>query len=82
MEISLIKSTDNSRFDHPNTIRGRFGLSDTRNSSHGSDSDETARREIKFFFPDFDQNKFVTDSIDKEKRYKLDGEKFVHTPVN
>jgi len=40
--------------EHPNTIRGMFGLTDTRNSTHGSDSDESARKEIDFFFPDFD----------------------------
>lgn len=57
----------------PNSIRGRFGLTDTRNSVHGSgmwlascvitmscsyvcylDSKETALKEIRFFFPDFD----------------------------
>jgi len=39
--------------DDPESIRGRFGLTDTRNSTHGSDSDETAKREINFFFPEF-----------------------------
>lgn len=43
-----------TRFSHPDCIRGQFGLTDTRNSSHGSDSDETAAKEIKFFFPEFD----------------------------
>merc|ERR1711963_590496 len=40
----------------PDSIRGRYGLTDTRNCTHGSDSDETAQREIKFFFPEFDGN--------------------------
>ncbi|XP_052767916.1 nucleoside diphosphate kinase 6-like [Mya arenaria] len=40
--------------DEPESIRGRFGLTDTRNSTHGSDADETAKREIHFFFPEFD----------------------------
>jgi nucleoside diphosphate kinase len=35
------------------TFRGRFGSTDTRNASHGSDSAESAAREIAFFFPDF-----------------------------
>ena len=30
-----------TRYDQPESIRGQFGLTDTRNSSHGSDSDET-----------------------------------------
>ncbi|CAH8860830.1 unnamed protein product [Trichobilharzia szidati] len=36
-----------------NSLRGRFGLTDTRNGFHGSDSQENALKEIKFFFPDF-----------------------------
>ncbi|GAB1603517.1 nucleoside diphosphate kinase 6-like [Argonauta hians] len=41
-------------FDEPTSIRGRFGLTDTRNCAHGSDSEETAQEEIKFFFPEID----------------------------
>ncbi|XP_060073253.1 nucleoside diphosphate kinase 6-like [Ylistrum balloti] len=37
----------------PNSIRGQFGLTDTRNSTHGSDSEESARKEMQFFFPEF-----------------------------
>ena len=42
-----------TRYSHPDSIRGKFGLTDTRNSSHGSDSIETARSEMQFFFPEF-----------------------------
>lgn len=42
----------------PNSIRGQFGLTDTRNATHGSDSVETARSEIIFFFPEFDVDKW------------------------
>ncbi|ORX96823.1 nucleoside diphosphate kinase [Basidiobolus meristosporus CBS 931.73] len=38
----------------PDTLRSIYGLTDTRNSFHGSDSDETAKREIEIFFPEFD----------------------------
>nr|CAD21552.1 putative nucleoside triphosphate kinase [Taenia solium] len=38
----------------PASLRGCFGLTDTRNGFHGSDGDESAKEEIKFFFPDFD----------------------------
>ncbi|KAL5106528.1 V-type proton ATPase 21 kDa proteolipid subunit [Taenia crassiceps] len=38
----------------PASLRGRFGLTDTRNGFHGSDGDESAKEEIKFFFPDFE----------------------------
>ncbi|XP_043197319.1 nucleoside diphosphate kinase homolog 5-like [Amphibalanus amphitrite] len=37
---------------HPDSIRARFGSSDTENAAHGSDSAESAEREIRFFFPD------------------------------
>jgi len=36
----------------PNTIRGQFGIDLRQNSVHGSDSEENALREIKFFFGD------------------------------
>ena len=34
----------------PNTIRKLFGISIDKNSVHGSDSVENAKKEIKFFF--------------------------------
>ncbi|MGH7594171.1 MAG: nucleoside-diphosphate kinase [Gemmatimonadales bacterium] len=36
----------------PGTIRKLFAESKGRNAVHGSDSDENARREIAFFFPE------------------------------
>lgn len=47
-------------YEAPDTIRGKFGLSDTRNAVHGSDSEETASREIDFFFPEFSQHNWRT----------------------
>ncbi|KAG5894613.1 hypothetical protein JTB14_026144 [Gonioctena quinquepunctata] len=47
-----------AQFEAPNSIRGQFGLSDTRNATHGSDSEESAKREIEIFFPDFDVEKW------------------------
>lgn len=41
------------QFKEPNCLRGMFGISDTRNVAHGSDSSSSAEREIKFFFPNF-----------------------------
>ena len=35
----------------PGTIRGDFGTLFTENLIHGSDSEESAQREIKLFFP-------------------------------
>ncbi|CAK1586601.1 unnamed protein product [Parnassius mnemosyne] len=42
-----------AQYQDPNSLRGMFGISDTRNVAHGSDSTSSAEREIKFFFPDF-----------------------------
>jgi len=36
----------------PGTIRGDFGIETTENLVHGSDSHESAAREIALFFPD------------------------------
>lgn len=33
------------------SIRARFGADGTRNAGHGSDSQASAQREIRFFFP-------------------------------
>lgn len=35
----------------PCSLRARYGTDKTRNSFHGSDSPESASREIRFFFP-------------------------------
>merc|ERR1711976_1016628 len=55
-----------TRYDQPDSIRGKFGLTDTRNSSHGSDSEETARAEINFFFPEFNIDEFYQSGQDIE----------------
>uniref|UniRef100_A0A7N4PSB5 Nucleoside diphosphate kinase-like domain-containing protein n=1 Tax=Sarcophilus harrisii TaxID=9305 RepID=A0A7N4PSB5_SARHA len=47
-----------ARYVAPDSIRGRFGLTDTRNTTHGSDSAASARREIAAFFPDFDERRW------------------------
>ncbi|POI30624.1 hypothetical protein CIB84_005627 [Bambusicola thoracicus] len=39
----------------PDSIRGAYGLTDTRNTTHGSDSPASASREIAFFFPEFNE---------------------------
>lgn len=38
----------------PQCIRARFGTDITHNAAHGSDSAESASKEIAFFFPDFE----------------------------
>ena len=72
-----------TRYSHPNTIRGQFGLTDTRNSSHGSDSEATVEAEIKFFFPEFDLdhwNKTDKEHFDRDNVI-FDSDHFIHRPV-
>ena len=47
-------------YDQPNSLRGMFGTTDTRNATHGSDSEDNARIEMKFFFPEFDPKAWHT----------------------
>ena len=42
----------------PGTIRGDFAQVTGRNIVHGSDSPETAKREIKLFFNDYELHKY------------------------
>lgn len=52
---SLIGPTNVYRaiYTSPDCLRSKFGLTDTRNAFHGSDSELTVKREASFFFPDF-----------------------------
>ncbi|XP_076301082.1 nucleoside diphosphate kinase 6 [Lasioglossum baleicum] len=70
-----------AQYTDPETIRGMFGLSDTRNATHGSDSVQSAEREIAIFFKDFNFKKWYEQ---EEKYYNLgqlhfDPIAFVHT---
>nr|XP_040225157.2 nucleoside diphosphate kinase 6 [Anopheles coluzzii] len=44
-----------SVYSHPACIRSCFGLTDTRNATHGSDSEQSVMIERKFFFGDATQ---------------------------
>jgi len=51
--ISMVRKMMGATFctdAEPGTIRGDFGLGQTRNLIHGSDSPETAQKEIALFF--------------------------------
>jgi len=51
---STIGNTKVSRvkYDSPGVLRHDFGISDTRNGFHGSDSPDSATRELSIVFPD------------------------------
>ena len=71
-----------TRFSHPESVRGRFGLTDTRNVSHGSDSEQTARAEINFFFPEFSETQWEREEREyfQAGRVIFDCDQFVHRP--
>lgn len=66
----------------PTSIRALYGISDTRNATHGSDSDESAKREIGFFFPHFDSESWFEthEPFYRENRHSLawDNEREIH----
>ncbi|KAL1494429.1 hypothetical protein ABEB36_010028 [Hypothenemus hampei] len=64
-----------AQFEAPNTIRGLYGLSDTRNATHGSDSPETAQREIKIFFPEFNCEEWL---LKEEPHFRTGQVKFLN----
>ena len=72
-----------TRFSHPDSIRGRFGLTDTRNCSHGSDSTETATQEMEFFYPEFDRQQWEQEEmpIFEKGDITLDMDNFIHKPI-
>ena len=50
--VRLMMGATNPAEAAPGTIRGDFGTQTTENLVHGSDSPESASREIALFFPD------------------------------
>ena len=50
--VRLMMGTTNPAEAAPGTIRGDYGIETTENLVHGSDSQESAAREIALFFPD------------------------------
>ncbi|KAJ0026905.1 hypothetical protein NQD34_017905 [Periophthalmus magnuspinnatus] len=70
-----------ARHTAPDTIRGQFGLTDTRNTTHGSDSVESAHTEINFFFPDFCIGRWMEEEEPSYRAGKAfyDTHKLIHT---
>ncbi|XP_034383599.1 nucleoside diphosphate kinase 6 [Cyclopterus lumpus] len=70
-----------ARYTSPASIRAQFGLTDTRNTTHGSDSVESAQREIRFFFPDFCAEEWMEkeEPSFRSGRMQYDHQKQIHT---
>lgn len=51
-------------YSHPDSIRGLFGLTDTRNACHGSDSPESVLNEITSIFPDFNLENYEKENLE------------------
>ncbi|XP_077591745.1 nucleoside diphosphate kinase 6 [Stigmatopora nigra] len=69
-----------ARYSSPDCLRARFGLTDTRNTTHGSDSVESAQREMVFFFPDFKAEDWLEteEPAFRSGRIRYDSQKHVH----
>jgi nucleoside-diphosphate kinase len=50
--VRTVNGATDGRKAAPGTIRGDFALSNRENLVHGSDSPESAKREIALWFPD------------------------------
>ena len=50
--VRMINGATDARVAAPGTIRGDLGMSNRENLVHGSDSVESALREVAIFFPD------------------------------
>uniref|UniRef100_A0A0C9RUC4 Nme6 protein n=1 Tax=Fopius arisanus TaxID=64838 RepID=A0A0C9RUC4_9HYME len=70
-----------AQYSAPDSIRGKFGLSDTRNATHGSDSTESAEREMRILFKDFDLKSWreTDECLQQLGQIKLDYKSFTST---
>ncbi|CAH1398935.1 unnamed protein product [Nezara viridula] len=58
-----------AQYTQPTSLRGLYGLSNTRNATHGSDSPQSVFKEAGVFFPYFD----ICDWYDKDEEYFRNG---------
>ncbi|KAM9435856.1 nucleoside diphosphate kinase 6 [Clarias gariepinus] len=72
-----------AQYTSPRTIRAQYGLTDTRNTTHGSDSSESAEREIAFFFPEFSVQDWleVEEPCFRAGRVEYDQQRQIHTAL-
>ncbi|KAI4872756.1 hypothetical protein NFI96_026993 [Prochilodus magdalenae] len=72
-----------ARYTSPSTIRALYGLTDTRNTTHGSDSEESAQREIAFFFPEFSVEQWLEkeEPCLRARHVEYDQQTQIHHPL-
>uniref|UniRef100_A0A1D1YI59 Nucleoside diphosphate kinase, mitochondrial n=1 Tax=Anthurium amnicola TaxID=1678845 RepID=A0A1D1YI59_9ARAE len=66
---ALIGPTDprKAKISHPNSIRAMCGIDIERNCVHGSDSSQSASKEIKFFFGEMVLSGFSDDDLQHDE---------------
>ncbi|XP_072558727.1 nucleoside diphosphate kinase 6 isoform X3 [Paramormyrops kingsleyae] len=70
-----------ARYTSPSSMRALYGLTDTRNTTHGSDSVESAHREIAFFFPEFNVREWMerSEPFFRMGHVEYDQQRRIHT---
>ncbi|KAL8276587.1 hypothetical protein RQP46_011010 [Phenoliferia psychrophenolica] len=55
-----------TQWTHPETLRAKYGLSDTRNGFHGSDAEGSARKELGMVFEGWDVEWWLAQAHERE----------------
>lgn len=78
--ITIVINVIRAQYEQPESIRGRYGLTDTRNAAHGSDSADSAIREIKIYFPEFKVDEWMKSEeiFFKKGQVDFDPKEYVH----
>ncbi|XP_001944771.1 nucleoside diphosphate kinase 6 [Acyrthosiphon pisum] len=69
------------QLSNPDSIRAKHGLTDTRNATHGSDSDESVRKEVSIMVPQFcfDHWKQIEEPMFRNGRVQFNDKQFLHS---
>ncbi|XP_025412468.1 nucleoside diphosphate kinase 6-like [Sipha flava] len=69
-----------SQLSHPDCIRARHGLTDTRNATHGSDSDESVRKEVNIMIPQFSFEHWnqIEEPLFRNGKVQFNKDQFIH----
>jgi len=69
-----------AQMSDPDTIRAQHGLTDTRNATHGSDSDESVRREVNIMIPQFcfENWRQIEEPLFRNEKVHFNEKQFIH----